>query len=312
MTETKPARKQPGAESLAKIRESLADADAPATRRALASDARDFSAWCRENDCDPAVPVEPTHVAAYLLALEDRGLASSTIARRLATLGRVHRLAGLTAPASVPVVRETMRAIRRRGSSRGTKTARPFTVSMIRAAAPKLALRDRAIVLVGFAAALRRSEIAGLTWGQIEPSASGRIIRLGRTKTDQAPTRGGAVVAIHRGDGGLCSPVAALAAWEQRNPERTPSDLVFGLTSKSIGRVVKRAAQLAGEDPAAYSAHSLRAGFCSEADRAGVNMATWMALSRHKSTDVARGYVRDADADRSPAAAAIARLLAGG
>ena len=160
-------------------------------------------------------------------------------------------------------------------------------------------------MLIGFGAALRRSELAALDLGDVSISKQGLIVRLRRSKTDQEGV--GVEVAIHRGrDHRLCA-VAAFEAWIEASkitegplfrpvagrggggvrPER--------LNDRTVALIVQRAVKRAGLDPTLFAAHSLRAGLATSAALAGADLASIMRQTRHKSVDVARGYVRVAD-----------------
>jgi integrase len=285
-------------------RQLIANADAPNTRRAYASDLAGWIVWADQNGVDPKqLPIAPEVVIAWLSAQSLSGLRSSTLRRRASWLSRVHRDAGLTSPISDPRVSTLLRGVRRSADPVTRKA--PLTVSILQAAIPHLGVRDRALLLVGFVTGLRRSELAALRWGSIEPSPSGRVIVLGRTKTGEP----GELVGLPRGVAPYC-PVAALRALELEQGEPGPIALVFGCGAQAISRTVKLAAKIAGEDPKRYGGHSLRAGFATEAARLGQSLPAIMAQTRHASADVAAGYVRHSEADRNPCALALTKALA--
>jgi integrase len=163
--------------------------------------------------------------------------------------------------------------------------------------------RDRAILLTGLVTGMRREELASLVWGQVIESRHGRVIREGWTKNQHETGR---MIGVPRAGGEFC-PVGALTALAGPGP----LERVFGCSPATVARVVKRAAALAGEDPARFGGHSLRAGCVSEAGAAGISLAVVMAQTGHKSTDIAASYTRDLSADQNPAALAIVQLLAG-
>jgi integrase len=283
----------------------IESADAPNTRRAYAADFRAWRLWCAGVDVDPTrMPVEPEIAAAWLASQSACGLAPATIRRRSAWLGRVHRDAGLPSPSESPLVSTLLRGVRRNGAP--TSKKRPLTTSMVRVAVPLLEARDRAMVLVGLVTGLRRSDLTSLRWGQIEHSPGGRVIHLGRTKTKEA----GSMVGVPRGSGDCC-PVRALTDLALEQGGEDPLRPVFGCGGAAVGRLVKRIAVLAGEDPRQFGGHSLRAGFATEASRLGIQIGSIMAQSGHASVDVAASYIRHSEADANPAALALVRDLNG-
>jgi integrase len=229
----------------------------------------------------------------------------STIGRRVAAIRYAHKLAGLPLPTDDERVRATMRGIRRSlGTARAKKT--PATVERIIAMAPlageRLAnIRDRALLLFGFASAMRRSELAALNFEDIEETSDGLRVMIRRSKTDQEGH--GDVIAIPLG--AIACPVAALKAWLEagvitEGPVFRPiakgqriSDA--RLTDRSIANIVKAHAARVGLDAAAFAGHSLRSGFLTSAAARGASIFKMADQSRHKSMDTLRGYVRDAE-----------------
>jgi integrase len=183
-----------------------------ATRRAYRSDWRHFSGWCDKMSVS-ALPAAPATVAGYLAALADAGLKASTISRRMAAITYGHRLKGLDPPTASEAVHAVLRGIRRRIGVAPVRKA-PATANAIGAMLEHMpdtliGKRDRAILLIGFAAALRRSELAALTVGDIEHQPDGMLVHIRRSKTDQEGE--GAVIPIPRGD--RLKPVDALQTW---------------------------------------------------------------------------------------------------
>ncbi len=290
-----------------RARELIEHADAPNTRRAYASDARAFEAWRVEAGIVDAVslPIPVAVVAAWIAAQSERGLAVATIARRVAWLARVHRHAGLASPTDATAIADMLRGARRLAVP--PQRVAPFTVDMARVAIPQLMKgetgpRDRAILLVGLVTGMRRDELASLVWGQVIESRRGRVIREGWTKNHHETGR---MIGVPRAGGEFC-PVGALTAIAGG---AGPLERVFGCSPATVARVVKRAATMAGEDPARFGGHSLRAGCVSEAGAAGISLAIIMSQTGHKSTDTAASYTRDLSADQNPAALAIVQLL---
>jgi site-specific recombinase XerD len=275
---------------------------AAATRRAYRTDFAIFEAWCVERGA--ALPASPATVAAFLAAEASR-VRPSTIGRRVAAIRYAHKLAGHPTPTDDEHVKATVRGIRRSLGTAPTKKA-PATAERIVAMAPiaghRLSeLRDRALLLIGFAGALRRSELVALDIEDIAEMPEGLRVTIRRGKTDQEAK--GAVVAIVRG--AIACPVAAFKAWitaagitagplfrpiakgERVQPAR--------LTDRSVANIIKAHAERAGLDPASFSGHSLRSGFLTSAASRGASIFKMMDVSRHRSVDTLRGYVREAE-----------------
>jgi integrase len=202
-------------------------------------------------------------------------------------------------------VRATMRGIRRSlGTARAKKT--PATVERIVAMAPLAGgglanIRDRALLLFGFASAMRRSELAALDVEDIEQTPDGLRVTIRRSKTDQEGH--GDVIAVPRGT--IACPVAAFKAWLDaaaiatgpvfRPIAKGERVSAARLTDRSIATIVKAHAARVGLDPATFAGHSLRSGFLTSAAARGASIFKMADQSRHKSMDTLRGYVRDAD-----------------
>ena len=293
---------------LARVAASLIEqATSPNTRKAYASDLRAWCSWCDSvgvSDADRAIPVAPEILAAWLSSMHQRGLAVATLRRRNSWMSRIHRRAGVKSPSSTTPIEDLLSGARRTSSA--PRRVAPFTLSMARSAIPRLleqrtGIRDRALLLVGLVTGFRRSELASLCWSQISESRHGRIVRMGRSKNHEA----GRPVGIPRGSGSFC-PVAALVALRSEAGDR---ELVFGVCSDTICKIVQRSAALAGEDPLRFGAHSLRSGFVTEASALGASLATIMSQSGHRSPAVAATYVRDLEADANPGAKLIVDSL---
>jgi integrase len=175
-------------------------------------------------------------------------------------------------------------------------------LGMVAAAPDKLAgLRDRALLLIGFGGALRRSEFVALGVDDIEDTETGLLVNIRGSKTDQE--RAGATIAIARGD--VACPARALREWLdaagiETGPLFRPIDKggtvrPSRLTDRSVANIVKAYAKRAGSDASTFSGHSLRAGFLTSAAGKGASIFKMMDVSRHKSVDTLRGYVRDAE-----------------
>jgi site-specific recombinase XerD len=288
---------------------------APATRAAYRSDFALFRSWCAGKGV-AALPASAETVAAFLAHEAEQGSAASTITRRCAAIRYAHRLAEFEPPTNSEKVRATLRGIRR---TVGAAPARKAPVLAETARAMALAVpdglkgtRDRALLLLGFAGAFRRSELVALNVADLEESEGGLKITIRRSKTDQEGH--GETIAIVRG-GGMSCPVKAVKAWLQAatiaegalfRPVAKGGRLGSErLTDQSVCNIVKDYAQRLGLKAADFGAHSLRSGFLTSAARRGASVFKMRDVSRHKSMDVLQGYVRDADMFRDHAGAGL-------
>ncbi len=296
---------------------------AKSTQRAYDSDWRHFAEWCAERRL-VSLPAHPDTVGLYItyLANPDHGekpLKAATIARRLTSIGTVHAEAGFDSPATMNHrrLRATLQGIRR---SIGTGQARKKPLTRDRIVrilgilvGPITAARDKALLLIGFAGALRRSELAAMKVEDITWHRKGITINLPRSKTDQEAK--GREIEILFGVHDLTCPVMALENWLKIGP--VTEGLVFrsvgqagkigkGLHPNSVGRLVKdlvRKAKIA--TPQFYGGHSLRAGFVTEASANGATNNEIMKQTGHTTENMVRRYAR---ADREDKQAAESRL----
>ena len=285
-----------------------------ATQDAYWSDFKHFGRWAQARGL-AIMPAAPETVAAYLAAEAARGAKVSTIGRRCAGIRWFYKNGSQPDPTADERVKAVMRGIRR---THGVAPRRvtPATADRVIALAPRpngslTDLRDRALLLVGFAGAFRRSELVALDVADIEEVPEGLRVTIRRGKTDQEGR--GAVIAIVRGD--VACPVMALQAWLQaaqitegplfRSIRRGGHVQAERLTDRSVANIVKVHAERVGLDPALFSGHSLRAGFLTSAARRGASLFKMMATSRHRSTDTLTAYVRDQELFKDHAGAGL-------
>ncbi len=275
---------------------------AAGTVRAYASDWRDFAAWCRAAG-RVSLPAEPDTVRLYLCDQLDRWKVS-TVERRLAAIVVQHRDAGAKAPTDDDT-RLLLRAARRQ---RGTKPAQKTAVTvadlrvMLRECARSaLGIRDRALLLVGFATGLRRSELVALDRSDVRMVSQGAVVAVRRAKNDQEGA--GREIGLFRAKTAALCPVRALEHWLSVLPWDGPLFVSCGpcgeltrarLAAEGVAEVVKRYAERAGLDPDVYGAHSLRAGMVTSCLEAGVPESVVMRRSGHKSVAVLHKYLRPA------------------
>ena len=292
----------------------LAQAEkAASTRKAYRTDFRLFKAWCDDKRVS-ALPAASETVAAYLAA-EALTAKPSTLGRRLAAIRYAHRLAGFPLPTDAEGVKATMRGIRRTFGSAKVRKAPAVAakmLGMVAKAPDKLAgMRDRALLLLGFAGAFRRSELVALDVADIEETEAGLRVTIRHSKTDQEGQ--GVTIAIARGD--IACPVRALRDWLgaadiDAGPLFRPinkADRVAQarLTDRSVANIVKAYAERAGFEASTFSGHSLRSGFLTSAAANGASIFKMMDVSRHKSVETLRGYVRDAEIFKDHAGAGL-------
>ncbi len=294
---------------------SFAEAEkSAASRRAYRSDFRVFSTWCQARGATP-IPAAPALVAAFLAAQAKAGMKASTIGRRSAAIRYAHRLAGIEPPTGSEEVKAVLRGIRRTIGTAKLQKA-PATAQVMRellAHCPDTPIgkRDRALLVLGFAGAFRRSELVALQVEDLAEATDGLVVTIRRSKTDQEGA--GQEVAILRGVK-LC-PVAAVQEWLAaagitsgpvfRQVARGGRIGDVALSDHAVATIIKKIIIRAGLDPAAFSGHSLRAGFLTSAAEAGASIFRMMDVSRHKSVDTLRGYVRRAEGFKDHAGAAF-------
>jgi site-specific recombinase XerD len=283
-----------------------------ATRKAYLSDFQHFGLWAQDRGLT-ILPASPETVAAYLADQASRGAKPSTLGRRCAAIQYMH--GNRPNPIADPGVKAVMRGIRRTHGTAPKRTA-PATAERIIAMAPPpdgslATLRDRALLLLGFAGAFRRSELVTLNVEDIEEVAEGLRVTIRRGKTDQEAR--GMVIAIVRGE--IACPVAALRAWLEaasitegpifRRVRRGDHVQPERLSDRSVADIVKAHAQRVGLNPAAFSGHSLRSGFLTSAARRGATLFKMMATSRHRSVETVTAYVRDQELFKDHAGAGL-------
>ena len=282
---------------------------ARSTRRAYAGDFAHFADWCSTVSM-PALPAGPEAVYLYIAALMSdtnaAGYSIATLERRLAAITYVHEINGHAAsPARHVKVRELMAGIRRTYGGPQAKRD-PLTTTQLGAMVAALDVdtlggkRDRAVLLVGYAGAFRRAELAGLAVGQLTRRGDGYVVSLGRTKTDQEAR--GRMVGIPAFAASPLCPVAALDAWLNaaqihdgpvfRRVTRYGTIAASALSAASVALIVKRCASAAGIPPARLAGHSLRAGHATTASANGAPDRVIMAQTGHRSVDTLEGYIR--------------------
>lgn len=268
------------------------------TRKAYRCDLNQFLSW------GGTIPASAELVATYLAAHAEQH-AIATLARRLVSIGKAHTAQGLPSPTDSELVRATLRGIRHTHGSAQRQVApavKEDILHMVAGLVGMKGIRDRALLLIGFAGAFRRSELVSLTVADIEHAKQGLIVTLPRSKTDQEGR--GRKVAIPYARGAVC-PVLALQQWLEvaqitegpifRGVNRHGVIAVSAISPQAVALVVKERAQAVGLDPAKYAGHSLRAGLVTSAAQLGVSSWKIRQQTGHKSDAMLARYIRDAN-----------------
>jgi site-specific recombinase XerD len=276
---------------------------AESTLRGYRADWRDFCGWCETHGVGP-IPAAPETVASYIADCAGR-LKVGTIQRRLNAIAEAHKAMGMDSPTYAGIVRATLKGIRRTvGTAAAQKT--PTLTDDIRAMvdvtdAGIIGLRDRALLLLGFAGAFRRSELVSLNVEDCTFSKDGLTLTLRRSKTDQDGA--GRKIGIPYGANPETCPVRTVHGWMEiaaitsgplfRSISRHGQVQPGRLSGIDVSRVVKKLAKRAGLDPAKYAGHSLRAGHATAAAIAGASERSIMNQTGHRSVQMVRRYIRD-------------------
>ena len=284
----------------------LDSARARNTIRGYRSSFQQFKLWCSGAGL-PSMPAAPETIALYLSAQAGR-LKAATLQHHLAAIAKAHKSAGYPSPVKDnQLIAETLKGIRRTHGAAVTQKAPVLTEDlrmMLRTLPEKLlGVRDRALLLIGFAGAFRRSELVSLDVADLSFTAEGLLITLRRSKTDQDGA--GRQVAIPCGAHEQTCPVRAARAWLGQSGitegavfrpiNRHCRILHARLTPNAVARIVKRYVAATGLNADSFSGHSLRAGFVTSAARAGEPERRIMRTTGHKSVEMVLRYVRRAN-----------------
>lgn len=266
------------------------------TRRGYRSDIAHFIAW------GGSIPATPESVSQYLAA-HVGVLSPATLNRRLVAIGRAHTSQGLDTPTKSDLVRATLRGIRRTVVTAQRQVApavKEHVIVMVEDLQGVKGVRDRALLLVGFAGAFRRSELVSIEYHDLEFAEQGLVVNLRRSKTDQEAH--GRKVAIPYARGTAC-PVQSLKAWISlseismgpifRPVTRHGRIIERALSAQAVAQIIKQYAEAIGLDPTKYSGHSLRAGLVTSAAKLGVSSWKIRQQTGHKSDAMLQRYIRD-------------------
>jgi len=280
------------------------------TIRAYKSDFNNFGLFCAKNGFK-SFPTEPKIVSLYLTYLSTREVKMSTLKRRLVSIGVIHKLKGYYLDTKHPSIIENIMGIKRRkGSIQNGK--KPLLINSLKKIINVIdkdkkeeikKLRDRSIILIGFSGGFRRNEIVSLDYDDLDFVTEGLKINLKRSKTDQFGE--GLVKGLPYFNNSQYCPVLSLKKWiEVSNIRKGPlfrrfskgSKLTLNrLTDQTIALLIKKYLELAGIESKNYSGHSLRSGFATSAAESGAEERSIMAMTGHKSTEMVRRYIKEAN-----------------
>ena len=288
----------------------LGHSKAPNTIRAYKSDFSDFRLFCTKNGFR-SIPSKPMVVSLYLTHLSTNDAKMSTLKRRLVSIGVIHKLKGQYLDTKHPSIVENIMGIKRRKGSY-QKGKKPLLINNLKVIIDTIdqlnkpeikKLRDRSIILIGFSGGFRRNEIVSLDHDDLDFVTEGLKINIRRSKTDQFGE--GSIKALPYFDNSQYCPVASLRNWINiskinsgplfRRFSKGSKLLKNRLTDQTVALLIKEYLQLAGIDSKNYSGHSLRSGFATSAAESGVEERSIMAMTGHKSTEMVRRYIKEAN-----------------
>jgi site-specific recombinase XerD len=280
------------------------------TLRAYKSDFNDFELFCAQNGFK-SLPSEPKIVSLYLTQLSTKDLKMSTLKRRLVSIGVIHKLKGHYLDTKHPSIIENIMGIKRRKGS-NQKGKKPLLINSLKKIINVIDeqkneeiknIRDRSIILIGFSGGFRRNEIVSLNYDDLDFVPEGLKITLKRSKTDQFGE--GSLKGLPYFDNSQYCPILSLKKWiETSNINAGPLFRRFSkgskltenrLTDQTVALLIKKYLNLAGIDSKNYSGHSLRSGFATSAAESGAEERSIMAMTGHKSREMVRRYIKEAN-----------------
>jgi len=288
----------------------LQNSKANNTVRAYKSDFNDFGLFCSQNGLK-SLPSEPKIVSLYLTHLSTKNAKMSTIRRRLVSIGVIHKLKGYYLDTKHPSIIENIMGIKRRKGS-FQKGKKPLLINDLKKLINVIdqqqnekikILRDRSIILIGFSGGFRRNEIISIDYDDLDFVSEGLKINLRRSKTDQFGK--GTLKGLPYFDNSKYCPVLSLQKWIEiskinsgplfRRFTKGLNLSVNRLTDQTVALLIKEYLKLAGIDSKNYSGHSLRSGFATSAAESGAEERSIMAMTGHKSTEMVRRYIKEAN-----------------
>ena len=267
------------------------------TLRAYQSDYNDFSLFCSKNGFQ-AMPTEPKILSLYITHLASYSK-FSTLKRRLASISIIHKTKGHYIDTKHPIIVENLMGIKRTNGS-NQKGKKPLLINDLKLLIQAIdgsqeknirKIRDKALVLIGFAGGFRRSELVDIEYEDIEFVEEGVKIFVKRSKTDQSGE--GMIKAIPYFNNINFCPVKALNKWVVE--AQLKDGKIFNISDKNVALIIKKYANYAGLDAHRYAGHSLRSGFATSTAESGAEERNIMAMTGHKSTEMVRRYIKEAN-----------------
>ena len=267
------------------------------TLRAYQSDYNDFSLFCSKNGFQ-AMPTQPKILALYITHLSSYSK-YSTLKRRLASISILHKTKGHYIDIKHPIIMENLMGIKRTNGS-NQKGKKPLLINDLKILINAIhqsnekderKIRDKALVLIGFSGGFRRSELVDIEYEDLEFVSEGVKVFVKRSKTDQSGE--GMTKAIPYFDNKKFCPVIALKNWIEIFDFK--NSRIFNISDKSVALIIKKYASYAGLDSHRYAGHSLRSGFATSAAESGAEERNIMAMTGHKSTEMVRRYIKEAN-----------------
>jgi site-specific recombinase XerD len=267
------------------------------TLRAYQSDFKDFSLFCSKNGFQ-AMPTTPNVIALYITHLSSYSK-YSTLKRRIASISILHKTKGHYIDTKHPIIIENLMGIKRTNGSH-QKGKKPLLINDLKILIEVIdkskekdlkKIRDKALILVGFSGGFRRSELVNIELEDIEFVTEGVKLFIKRSKTDQSGE--GMIKAIPYFENINFCPVKALKNWI--NAIELKKGKIFNISDKNVSLIIKKYANYAGLDSRKYAGHSLRSGFATSAAESGAEERSIMAMTGHKSTEMVRRYIKEAN-----------------
>jgi site-specific recombinase XerD len=274
----------------------LKNSKSPNTLRAYESDFKNFSNFCIKNNFSP-LPADPKILSLYLTNLS-RTSKFSTLKRRIASISVIHKLKGHYIDTKHPLIMENLLGIKREKGS-NQKAKKPILINDLKLIIDSIdkgkikenrKIRDKALILIGFAGGFRRSELVAIDYEDVEFVIEGVKIFVKRSKTDQSGE--GMTKAIPSFNSTTYCPVLHLQNWMQSHSKKGK---IFPISDKGVALIIKKYAFLAGLDGNKYAGHSLRSGFATSTAESGAEERNIMAMTGHKTTQMVRRYILEAN-----------------
>ena len=274
----------------------LKNSKAHNTLRAYQADFKDFTKFCLKNSFN-SMPSDPKIIALYLTHLSSFSK-FSTLKRRLASIKVIHRLKGHYIDTKHPIIAENLMGIKRKMGVKQT-SKKPILIKDLKLIINVIdkdkneykKLQNKALILIGFAGGFRRSELVSIEYEDIEFVNEGVKILVQRSKTDQ--TGFGMIKAIPYFQNKIYCPVTSLKDWISHS--KISDGKIFKISDKTVALTIQKYALLAGLDKTKYAGHSLRSGFATSTAETGADERSIMAMTGHKTTQMVRRYIQEAN-----------------